>query len=604
MQLILAIVADSQEAAQLAALIQGRLSVDLVQAAEVGEGLLALDDRVPDLILTSPLMSPFDDGVLDEYLRDLGPRGAHVQTLRIPVLSQAPKKAQRFGFSLRRKAKPAPPPLVGCEPKVFADEIALYLARAAEEKMRASSSEVPAVTPHNPVPEPAASEVVWSPAYSSDVAAEHAQWSAPEPEVAATTWRSDLLDRPLVVDEPVYEGGYVIATPAWEQAAVADALPTEPEPVAVETIAPPIALSYEEPSAHRAEVSSTYQDEPSTYQPEIAGEATVAYEDPAAEPPIVEPVAIEPSLVEPLQAQDPVVAASIPSRPEIATRSLEHVEASAVSEDVEPLAAVAPPSDLPAAPVIVPPVVKPATVAAPLDPNALKATPSFKAALEAIRAAWGKPGPKAAPLGLTARDAASQTIEPRSLRRVEPQAETESPAVEVPTPFEVDLTGAVETLDDPPIERAQHPAGAVPEAVARIDAPPDAVDVYELSVEQDLGELESQLFTPEPPRPKREAAAVHEDLVPAPVEGMAAEAAPRVEPSTERRKKSAKRPSKAAPAKTPRPQGQPQAAQDEWGIFDPNRCGFSALVDKLDEVSDKKPEQPRKGSKVRVISFS
>jgi hypothetical protein len=77
-----------------------------------------------------------------------------------------------------------------------------------------------------------------------------------------------------------------------------------------------------------------------------------------------------------------------------------------------------------------------------------------------------------------------------------------------------------------------------------------------------------------------------------------------VEPSTERRKKSAKRPSKAAPAKTPRPQGQPQAAQDEWGIFDPNRCGFAALVDKLDEVSDKKPEQPRKGSKVRVISFS
>jgi len=92
MQLILAIVADPHEAAQLAKLIQGRLSVDLVQAAEVGEGLLALDDRLPDLILTSPLMSPFDDGVLDEYLRSLGPAGAHVQTVRIPVLSEAPKK--------------------------------------------------------------------------------------------------------------------------------------------------------------------------------------------------------------------------------------------------------------------------------------------------------------------------------------------------------------------------------------------------------------------------------------------------------------------------------------------------------------------------------
>ena len=142
MPLILAIVADPQEAAQLAALIQGRLSVDLVQAAEVGEGLLALDDRIPDLILTSPLMSPFDDGVLDEYLRDLGPAGAHVQTLRIPVLSQAPKKKQRLGFSLRRRSKPENlPRSKGCEPKVFADEIEQYLARAAEEKRHASSNE-------------------------------------------------------------------------------------------------------------------------------------------------------------------------------------------------------------------------------------------------------------------------------------------------------------------------------------------------------------------------------------------------------------------------------------------------------------------------------
>ena len=141
MPLILVIVADPHEAAQLATLIQGRLPVDLVQAAEVGEGLLALEDRIPDLILTSPLMSPFDDGVLDEYLRDLGTAGAHVQTLRIPVLSQAPKKTKRLGFSLRRRAKPEGPTLDGCEPKVFVDEIEQYLARAAEEKRHAASSD-------------------------------------------------------------------------------------------------------------------------------------------------------------------------------------------------------------------------------------------------------------------------------------------------------------------------------------------------------------------------------------------------------------------------------------------------------------------------------
>jgi hypothetical protein len=26
--------------------------------------------------------------------------------------------------------------------------------------------------------------------------------------------------------------------------------------------------------------------------------------------------------------------------------------------------------------------------------------------------------------------------------------------------------------------------------------------------------------------------------------------------------------------------------QDEWGFFDPNKCGFSALLDKLDEITD------------------
>jgi hypothetical protein len=38
-------------------------------------------------------LSPFDDGVLDEYLRDLGAAGAHVQTVRIPMLNPEPKRS-------------------------------------------------------------------------------------------------------------------------------------------------------------------------------------------------------------------------------------------------------------------------------------------------------------------------------------------------------------------------------------------------------------------------------------------------------------------------------------------------------------------------------
>jgi hypothetical protein len=39
-------------------------------------------------------------------------------------------------------------------------------------------------------------------------------------------------------------------------------------------------------------------------------------------------------------------------------------------------------------------------------------------------------------------------------------------------------------------------------------------------------------------------------------------------------------------------------------MFDPNRCGFPALVDKLDEASDDKVQQRTKRGKARVLSCS
>ena len=132
MQLILAIDSDPRRSEQLASLVRTRLTVDLVQATSAGEGLHALQDRIPDLILTSPLLSPFDEGVLDEYLRDLGAAGAHVQTVRIPVLSAGPKKKALVNrlFRLGRTKPTSAATPDGCDPNVFADEIAVYLSRA------------------------------------------------------------------------------------------------------------------------------------------------------------------------------------------------------------------------------------------------------------------------------------------------------------------------------------------------------------------------------------------------------------------------------------------------------------------------------------------
>jgi hypothetical protein len=43
--------------------------------------------------------------------------------------------------------------------------------------------------------------------------------------------------------------------------------------------------------------------------------------------------------------------------------------------------------------------------------------------------------------------------------------------------------------------------------------------------------------------------------------------------------------------------------QDEWGLFDPSKCGFSALLEKLDEITTEKPERPDLPSYVRVVTY-
>jgi len=525
MSLILVIVADPHEAAQLATLIQGRLPVDLVQAAEVGEGLLSLEDRIPDLILTSPLMSPFDDGVLDEYLRDLGPAGAHVQTLRIPVLSQAPKKAKRLGFSLRR-SKPEAPTIDGCEPKVFVDEIEQYLARATEEKLRAASSDqAPVIIEQEEVAEPIAEEQ-WTAAYSEEEPVVRSSWSEParepEPEPEPVAWRADLLDRPPVEETPIYQ----------------------PSPVA-----------YEEPAIEYAAEPTVQYEVEATVEHDI--EAAVEYASAIEEEAIAveEPVAVEPEM--------PVAVVEAIAEPTI-------------EEVVEP-----------ETPVDAPVTAEPSKPAgAGLDED--KASPSFKAALAAIRAAWGKP----------ARNGGSPVGAPESPAQVPAKPQPMTAAAETPASVEVDLTDVVEVLDEDPMD-------LVPRAVeSRVDPVAETVEVYELSIEPDLNELDTQVITPvasprEPSAPKTVAAA------PVVEEPKAAESASGAADGNGDRRKKSKRAPKSAKAQAPAPrQGKAPAAQNEWGVFDPNQCGFAALVDKLDEVADEKTKQPQNGTKARVISLS
>src|SRR5919202_1066624 len=87
MRLILAIEPDRKQANQLNTIVRGRLHAELVLGQSSEKAFAALGDRVPDLILSSALLSPADESFLAERLRALDADAKHVQTLTVPVFA-------------------------------------------------------------------------------------------------------------------------------------------------------------------------------------------------------------------------------------------------------------------------------------------------------------------------------------------------------------------------------------------------------------------------------------------------------------------------------------------------------------------------------------
>ena len=147
MSLILAVEPDRRQAKQLSALVQKHVRGELVVADSGAAALKALGDRVPDLILTPALLPPKDEAVLTGWLRDMGDGAAHVQTLAIPILaepssgkSKEPQGSSIFGRLREQQSQDSQ----GCDPKVFADQVKVYLDRAGSER---SSREPQVKTP-------------------------------------------------------------------------------------------------------------------------------------------------------------------------------------------------------------------------------------------------------------------------------------------------------------------------------------------------------------------------------------------------------------------------------------------------------------------------
>jgi hypothetical protein len=128
MFLILAIEPDRRQANRLAAIARGPLrNAELVTVDSVQAGLEVLARHVPDLVLTSMLLSAKDDAALAERLRELDTAGRQVQTLVIPMFA-APRKGSEGGLLARFTRSDDEGPAHGCQPAVFAAQVNEYLA--------------------------------------------------------------------------------------------------------------------------------------------------------------------------------------------------------------------------------------------------------------------------------------------------------------------------------------------------------------------------------------------------------------------------------------------------------------------------------------------
>ena len=141
MSLILAIEPDRRQRTKLAMLARNQLHADLVTTDSVEQALAALDEIVPDLILTSAVIPAREGIALADRLRELDAEGLHVPTMVIPVLAvqgQRMRAPQRSGGAVVRGRNgsnpPSPPPVGGCDPVVFGMQVLARLDRAGVER--------------------------------------------------------------------------------------------------------------------------------------------------------------------------------------------------------------------------------------------------------------------------------------------------------------------------------------------------------------------------------------------------------------------------------------------------------------------------------------
>jgi hypothetical protein len=556
MPIILAIEPDRRQRAALDAVVRHRIGAELILADTTEHALDAIGDRVPDLVLVPALLAPQDDAALAAALRVIA-AASHVRTLTIPVLASEVRKTPKAGglLSRWRRGRDEPTAPDGCDPAVFAEQVTAYLAEAAAARAELHDDERQEEAPR-----------------AADRRFEPAVATAAEPSI--------IWDEPIVVEQT----GVVRDVPV----VVADEQVLMSEELVVAADQP--ALLVDDPVLVREEVAVPFEesmfvaaskdddDDAEEEDIDLSAELeNISDEETDAPTPVRDGTALfdgEPVGVYTMPSLDDAVAIDV--------HELESLDLESPRRGLREITSPAWAAHAAAADAeTVDPYVDEAQLA---ESIAAEAAAADRRALEAIEALE-------AVQALVALEAhkthdVHEAEEARETQDAYEAQEPEAPTVDAPA-----LVAAADEFDilaefsDDAEPDAADVEPWMAAALARpyswptiegapaeifLDAPRPVVDTPRPAVDSPRPVVE----TPRPPAtPAARDRAEWTELVASlrqDIERRRAEPAPLEAPP-------------------PKPKRQPKKAkpvQDEWGFFDPEQCGFAALLAKLDEITD------------------
>ena len=337
--LVLAIEPDLRQAAIVKRIVKEKALADVTVVDSRDAAIEAMRTTMPDVLLLSALLSPRDEDELIAHLKTLDNAG-HLQTHTIPQLASAlgpgEERASRGLLSaFRRKKEPAM--ASGCDPDLFAEEIRVFLQRAADRKRDLQNADraVPDMRP--------------SAVKSTRAAAEQAEQPADEP-AASSSWASPFEWKPA-------------SAPARSARSAPDPAPVAKAPERPSLVSEPIG-SGAGPLVDNFTASRSFL-------PDDAGPA------PAAPPSVVQGPSSEPLVVAPL-IPEPAVTIPAPEPPIVVARAAEPAPVTIPAPTPVAAAPVAaePPAPAPAPPPAPAPTPVPAPVAAkPPAPEPVRLKP-------------------------------------------------------------------------------------------------------------------------------------------------------------------------------------------------------------------------------------